>query len=371
MYPYYDEEQAVMAEAVARAAEGRSRTAPLHAWPHLAEMGLSALALAQADGGMQASARTLHAVAEALGRSLQVSPFATSAVAATRLLERLGAPATRQSLLPLLASGDAVLALALAEPQTDYDLAAIRTRIVPAGAGWVLDGRKIVVLHSERAERWIVSARDPHGEPALVLVQEGAPGVTVRRYDAIDGSAACDLVFDRVAVSPTHLLGEPGAVSMAALGEAVALAELALTAESAGIQARLLQDTVRYVKERRQFGVALGRQQAVQHRLADMLVALEQARTLAWLLACEFETASQARRDYLVSAAKVRGIASARLIGMQSIHLHGGMGMTDELPIGHGVKRLLAIEHSFGDERHHLNRLASSAQEAGAVARAA
>lgn len=348
-----------MADAVLRAfAEG---TAPDSSatGSRLRDLGLHLLAVPEAFGGLQAGARTFHAVAEALGRSLQsTTAFATSALAATRLVATLADGTQRSSLLDALAGGTSPLALAIHEAGADHDLVPARTIATPHGGGWRVDGRKVSSLNSERAGRWIVSARTPAGEPCLLIVDDGMPGLTVRRFPTIDGAQACDLVLEGVTLGADRCLGAPGTAALDALQGAVDLAELALCAEAVGIQARLLDDTVRHVKERRQFGQALGSFQVIQHRLAEMLVALEQARSLAWLLASEFDAATPQRRAWLVSAAKVRCIVSGRFIGLQAIHLHGGMGMTDELPVGRCVKRLLAIEHAFGDERFHLGRIA-------------
>jgi alkylation response protein AidB-like acyl-CoA dehydrogenase len=315
---------------------------------------------------MQAGARTFHAVAEALGRRLQPSAFATSALAATRLIDALATEPLRSEMLGSLAAGDTVLALALDDMHGDQDLQPLPAQAKPWAGGWRVRGNKAVALHSDLATRWIVSARSPTGALVLLVVNEGIPGLEVRRYVCLDGSQACDLMLTDVEIGTHCQLGDPGPATVHALQQALDLVELALCAESVGTQARLLDDTVRYVKERQQFGVAIGTFQAVQHRLVDMLVALEQARSLAWLAATEFDTATSSRRSHLTSAAKVRSIVSGRFIGAQSIQLHGGMGVTDALPIGRGVKRLLAIEHSFGDERFHLARVASAVASAHA-----
>jgi alkylation response protein AidB-like acyl-CoA dehydrogenase len=360
MYPHYEQEQTEMAEAVMRGLQHLGPCDPQAAWTQITEVGLPLLAVPADHGGLGSDSRTFHAVAEALGRSLQPSAFATSSLAATRLVDTLAQGPQRSSLLNALADGSLVLGLALSEPQAHFDIESVATRAESTSAGWRVSGRKVVALHSGPVRQWIVSARTTADDMLLLLVAEGTTGLTVRRYECLDGSQACDLELKDVEIDSAHQLGQPGQASAQALAAATDLAELALCAESVGIQARLLQDTVSYAKERRQFGAAIGSFQAVQHRLVDMLVALEQARSLAWLLATEFERVSPQRRAYLASAAKARCIASGRLIGLQSIHLHGGMGMTDELPVGHGVKRLLAIENSFGDESHHLARIVAA-----------
>lgn len=358
MYPYYAPEQAEMAEAVSRSFNALEKTSSRAAWDRLTEIGVHLLAVPEEFGGIQANCQTFHAVAEALGRGLQSTAFATSALAATWLVQRMADAPIRSALLDAVSSGRMVIALAATEGNADWSLRPTRTTAVRTEQGWKVSGRKVLSLHSGHATHWIVAASTDKGDVGLFLVDESSPGLQVRRYPTIDNGEAGDLVLDSVSVPVDHCLGTPGQDAAVALRRSVDLAELAACAESVGIQARLLQDTVVFVKERHQFGQALGSFQAVQHRLVDMLVALEQARSLAWLLAIEFDGADADRRAYLVSAAKARCIASGRFIGLQSIHLHGGMGMTDELPVGRGVKRLLAIEHSFGDERYHLGRIA-------------
>lgn len=360
MYPHYDEEQVEMADAVGRGLLQLGDCDVQTAWSHLTDVGLPMLAVPAEHGGLASGTRTFHAVAEALGRSLQPTALATSALAATRLVDVLADEPTKSSILQALASGETVLGLAWAEPQAQFDITNVQTVAASTPTGWCLNGRKTLSLHSGQATSWIVSARTQGGELLLVLVDEAMPGVVVRRYECLDGSQACDLDLKDVDIAREKQLGRPGAATLQAMSAAQDLAELAICAEAVGIQARLLDDTVRYTRERRQFGAAIGSFQAVQHRLVDMLVALEQARSLSWTLATDFDQSDAQQRRHLVSAAKVRCIVSGRFIGLQSIHLHGGMGMTDELPIGRGVKRLLAIENSFGNELFHLKRIAGA-----------
>lgn len=361
MYHHYQEEQTEMAEAVLRGLQPLEASQSEQAWQRLTQVGLPLLAVPEEQGGLASDTRTFHAVAEALGRCLQSTPLATSALVATRLIDQLAAPPLRGRWLESLAAGELMLGLAWSEAQAHFDPAGAQTRARATADGWSVSGRKVASVHSGNVAQWIVNARTDNGEALLLLIAQDTPGLTLRRYECLDGSQACDLDLQDVQVDRGRQLGVAGAATQAALQAACDLGELALCAEAVGIMARLLDDTVRYAKERRQFGAAIASFQAVQHRLVEMLVALEQARSLAWLLALEFDTATAQRRSFLASAAKVRCITSARFVGLQSIHLHGGMGMTDELPVGHGVKRLLAIENTFGNEAHHLDRIARAA----------
>jgi alkylation response protein AidB-like acyl-CoA dehydrogenase len=331
-------------------------------WPDLVALGLPALGLPEAEGGSGAGAPGFHAVLEMLGRHLVTSPFLSSALLCTQLVLRCATPQQQARLLPALADGALVLALASGEPQTDYLSDAMTTTARPGGDTWRIEGRKTMVPNGGMANAWLVTARTPEGDLGLFLLDESMPDLTVRRYPFIDGSTGCDLALRDVSVPTDARLGGTGAAVELALQAATDAAVAGQCAESIGLQAALLEATTNYVKERRQFGVAIGSFQVVQHRLVEMLVALEQARSLAWHAASVVDGEDAAARSMAVSAAKVRCIESARFIGMQAIHLHGGMGMTDELPVGRYVKRLLAIEHSLGDTRHHLARFAALTQ---------
>lgn len=361
MYPYYDEDQSQLAEAVSRMAADQPQDGGDH-WDALVALGLPALGMPEAFGGSDAGGRGYHAVLETLGRHGLASPFVASALCCTRLLMLCATAAQKEQLLPALADGSLVLALASGEAQTDFRLASVQASASADGDGWQLQGRKTLVVNGGQANAWIVTARTGEGELALFMVRDGLPGVQVRRFPCIDGSEGCDLDLDAVRLGPGDRIGAAGQDVLTALEDAVDAAVAGQCAESIGIQAALLETTVAYARERRQFGAAIGSFQVVQHRLVDMLVALEQARSLAWLAASVLDGGDACgdadERGRLVSAAKVRCIESGRLIGLQAIHLHGGMGMTAELPVGRWVKRLLAIEHSFGDERHHLSRFA-------------
>jgi len=278
----------------------------------------------------------------------------------TQLLLKLGSEAQRDRWLPALACGELVLALAHSEGAMST-CRQLRAAAVRDAGGWRLNGHKRFVPHGGEARSWIFSARCGDEGTGLFLVEEAAPGVRVERYPCIDASVGCDLQLADTHVAPAAVLGEPGPDIASAVEAALDWALIGQCAESVGAQAALLDATIDYVKTRRQFGAPIGSFQAVQHRLAEMLIALEQARSLAWYAAVNGAAADTPERQRITSSAKVRCIESGRFIGLQAIHLHGGIGMTDELPVGRFVKRLVAIEHTFGDQRHHLKRLASRA----------
>jgi len=361
MYAHYDEEQRMLADAVDRMARDRPQDRPA-AWADLVELGLPALGLSEAQGGSGAGGSGFHAVLETLGRHRVTTPFLNSAICCTQLLLRCATPEQQARLLPAVADGTLVMALASSEPQTDDRPSAVTTTAHPEAGGWRLDGRKTLVVDGGDATAWLVTARTDEDQLGVFMLSASTPGLVVRRYRCIDGTAGCDLTLQAARVAHGDMLGAAGPAIEAALERAIDATIAGQCAESVGLQAALFDMTVAYVKDRRQFGATLGSFQVVQHRLADMLVSLEQARSLAWHAASMVDDDDAVARRLAVSAAKVRCVESGRFIGLQAIHLHGGMGMTDELPVGHYVKRLLAIEHTLGDARHHLARFATLSQ---------
>lgn len=320
------------------------------AWQAITSLGLPALALPEEAGGAGGSAFAFHTVMEVLGRYGVQSPFLSSAMCCTRLVLELAGAALRERLLAGLVSGELVLTLV-------HGAEGASIRAVPVGRGWKLDGHKPVVLHGGEAGAWLVSAAIDAGGSGVFWLERGAPGVDVREFPCIDGSVGCELRLRDVVVTEENVLGMPGNNTDRTIGAAIDWTLMGQCAESVGLQSALLETTVDYVKTRRQFGAPIGSFQVVQHRLAEMLLALEQARSLSWA-AARAAAAPERDRQRMTSAAKARCVESARFIGMQAIQLHGGIGMTDELPVGRWVKRLLAIEHTLGDQRYHLTRLA-------------
>jgi alkylation response protein AidB-like acyl-CoA dehydrogenase len=222
----------------------------------------------------------------------------------------------------------------------------------------VLDGGKTLVLHGDSADDLIVSARSPDGL-ALFLVDAAAKGVARRGYPTIDGQRAAEVTLSGVRVAADAIIGEPG--QALPLVERIADIAIAATcAEAVGAMAAMHELTVEYLKARKQFGVPIGKFQVLAHRAADMLIALEQARSMAMLAAMTAEETDPAERRKAISAAKVQICNSGRIVGQQAIQLHGGIGMTFEYRLGHYFKRITAIESLFGDAAHHLDLLARS-----------
>jgi alkylation response protein AidB-like acyl-CoA dehydrogenase len=264
--------------------------------------------------------------------------------------------------LPALAEGKLMLAFAHGEPQSRYALADVTARAARDGNGYVLSGKKAVVLHGDSADKLVVSARNAGSSRdkkgiSLFIVDAKAKGVAIRGYPTVDGQRAAEITLDQVRVGADALLGAPGE-AYGAIEHAVDRAIAALCAEAVGIMEVLNTTTLDYLKTRRQFGVPIGSFQVLQHRMADMMLEHEQAKSMAILAALSADSADARERRRVISAAKVQIGKSGRFIGQQAIQLHGGIGMTDEYIAGHYFKRLTMIAQSFGDEDHHLERFA-------------
>jgi len=333
-------------------------------WAQFAELGLLGIPFPESLGGSGGSAVETMIVMEAFGRGLVLEPYLATVVLGGGILRRAGSAAHQRELVPAVIAGKLRLALAHGERQARYDLADVATSARPAGGGWALSGRKAVVMHGDSADRLIVSARTAGnqrdaGGISLFLVDAGAPGVTVEGYPTVDGLRAAEIELKDVKVGPDALVGERDR-GFAIVEQAVDAGIAALAAEAVGAMAAMHEITVDYLKTRRQFGVAIGSFQALQHRAVDMLVALEQARSMAYLATMMAEETDAAERRRAISAAKVQIGRSARFVGQQSIQLHGGIGMTMEYKIGHYFKRVSMIDTLFGDAEHHLRLVAGA-----------
>jgi alkylation response protein AidB-like acyl-CoA dehydrogenase len=329
------------------------------AWATLAELGMTALPVPEEHGGFNGNAVDMFVVMQELGRGLVVEPYFATVLGA----EFLRLAGGRGELLEQVASGELKLACALGERQSRHDMFDIATRATANGDGWVLNGEKKVVIHGAESRMLVVSARSggeqrgQHGVSLFVLPAD-TPGITVTGYRTLDGQRAADVRFENVQAPRSSLLGEAGqgaAILDAALDYGTGL----LCAEALGAMEAIFEATLEYLKTRQQFGAPIGKFQALQHRMADMYIHLEQARSMALMAAVKLasndaEGASARRRA--VSAAKYRINLAARFVGQQAVQLHGGMGVTDELPAAHYFKRLATIELTLGDADHHLAR---------------
>jgi pimeloyl-CoA dehydrogenase small subunit len=330
-------------------------------WGKLAEQGLLGLPFAEADGGFGAGGVETMIVMEALGKALVLEPYLATVVIGGGFLRHGGTDAQKAAHVPGIIDGSKTFAFAQLEKNSRYDLHDVATTAKKKGEAYVIDGEKFVVLNGENADTLVVTARtkgerrDRSGV-GVFLVPANAKGVTKKSYPTQDGLHAADITFTGVEVDGSAAIGNPED-GLALIERVVDEARTALCAEAVGLMDESLKTTVEYIKTRKQFGVAIGTFQSLQHRASDMFVAVEQARSMSMFatMASEFDDAKE--RAKAVAAAKVQIGKSAKFVGQQSIQLHGGIGMTQEAKIGHYFKRLTMIENTFGDTDYHLRRV--------------
>ncbi|WP_429034193.1 pimeloyl-CoA dehydrogenase small subunit [Bradyrhizobium sp. I1.14.4] len=330
-------------------------------WSCLAAQGLLGLPFAEGDGGFGAGAVETMILMEALGRALVLEPYLSTVVVGGGFLRHGGSAAQKAAHIRLIIDGRETFAFAQLEKYSRYDLSDITTSAKKKGEGWIIDGEKFVVINGENTDALIVTVRtrgaqrDRRGV-GVFLVPANAKGISKKTYPTQDGLHAADITFTGVEVGSDAAIGDPEN-ALPLIERVVDDARTALCAEAVGLMDESLKTTVEYMKTRKQFGVPIGSFQSLQHRCADMFVALEQARSMSIFatMAANFDDAAE--RAKAVAAAKVQIGRSGKFIGQQSIQLHGGIGMTMEAKIGHYFKRLTMIECAFGDADYHLRRV--------------
>jgi pimeloyl-CoA dehydrogenase small subunit len=339
---------------------GWSRTV----WSKLAEQGLLGLPFSEDDGGFGAGAVETMIVMEAIGKALLLEPYIATVVLGGGFLRHGGTAEQKAAHIPGIIDGSKSLAFAQLEKNSRYDLGDVSTSAKKKGSGYVIDGEKFVVLNGETADTLIVTARSKGGQRdpggiGVFLVPGDAKGIAKKGYPTQDGLHAADITFTGVEVGAEAAIGDPDN-ALPLIERVVDDARTAMCAEAVGAMDESLKSTVEYLKTRTQFGVPIGSFQTLQHRAADMFVAVEQARSMSMFatMASDFDDAKE--RATAVAAAKVQIGKSAKFVGQQSIQLHGGIGMTMEARIGHYFKRLTMIENSFGDTDYHLRRVTES-----------
>ncbi|NRT56673.1 acyl-CoA dehydrogenase family protein [Sphaerotilus uruguayifluvii] len=331
-------------------------------WAELAGLGLTALAVPEAHGGLGFGPVEAMVVMEELGRGRVGAPYAAAALVAPVLLS--GAPEALQAAwLPRIAAGDARVVLAHQESGARYRLDRVETRLAAADGGWRLSGRKSLVPVGDRAEALVVSARDDDGRLVLALVERDAPGVTARGHLLHDGTRAAELTWQD---TPAQRLSAAGADALPALEHAADVAIAALCAEAVGLMDFLVALTADYLKTRRQFGVPIASFQALRHRLADCKMELELARSMSYLATLRLADAPEVRRR-AVAQAKVQLGRSMRFVGQQCVQMHGGIGVTDDYVGAHAFKRLTCMELQWGDTLHHLGEVGARMQDTAGV----
>jgi len=347
-------------DRIAKSPEGFSAAI----WRQFADLGVIGALFSEADGGFGGDGFDIAVVFEALGRGLVVEPL-LGAVMAGEAISAAGS-AAQKGLLAEIIGGTTIAALAHDEASSHYELARVQTRAARSGDGWVLDGAKVVVQQGAQADLFVVSARtadavDDEAGISLFLVPAKTAGLTLRDCPAIDGGRVAELSFDKLALGAEALLGVEGQAH-ATLERAIGRGVLALCAESLGAMEAAKTATLEYLRTRKQFGLLIGSFQALQHRMADLLLEIEQARSAVINAAAAID-ADRLTRERALSAAKFSiGRIGAR-VAEESIQLHGGIGMTWELPLAHYAKRLVMIDHQLGDEDHHLQRYIALGKE--------
>ncbi len=331
-------------------------------WAKMADLGWLALSLPEDFGGIGGGPVDTMVLMEEFGRGLVVEPYMTSIVIGGGFLMAGGSTAQKTELLPKLGAGELKLAFAYAERQSRFDLTDVEFKAEASGDGYILSGHKGVVFHAASADKIIVSARTSGGSRdrsgiTLFLVDNNCAGLSRRDYPTVDGLRASELEMDGVTVGADAVLGQVGG-GAALMDEVVGQAIAAICAEAVGCMDVLQETTNEYLKTRVQFGVPLSKFQVLQHRMVDMFMECEQARSMCYMVNLKIAEEDKVEREKAVSAAKVQIGNSGRYVGQQSVQLHGGMGMTDELHVGHYFKRLTMIDTMFGNKDHHLKRYA-------------
>jgi alkylation response protein AidB-like acyl-CoA dehydrogenase len=331
-------------------------------WRAMADLGWLGAALPEEYGGIGGGPVETMIIMEGFGRGLVVEPYLASVVLGGTLVVKGGTQAAKQEILPQLAGGGMQLAFAFAERQSRYDLFDVETAAVRNGNGYLLTGRKGVVLHGGGADKIVVSARTAGGRRdrngiTLFVVDGDAAGLSRRAYKTIDGLCAAEVVLENVAAPADAVVGAVGD-GLTLIDDAARRGIAALAAEAVGIMDTMQSLTNEYLKTRQQFGRPLGKFQALQHRMVDILIACEESRSAALVATLRLDDEDESLRDKAVTAAKVKIGQCGRFIGQSAIQLHGGMGMTDEMAITHYFKRLTMIDLMFGDHAYHLKRYA-------------
>jgi len=325
-------------------------------WQKFAELGWLAIAFSEAQGGIGGNAVDVMVIAEALGHGLVREPFLHTAITCGAFL-RLGANEAQQAqYIPGLIDGSSQWAFAFAEEGSGFEFQAIRCRAESVDGGWRLEGRKTTVLNGHCADYLVVSARCPAAGDGLSLfvVDSSLPGITIEPFRSVDGSCGATVSLDAVQLDSHSLLGQ--------VGQAMSLIELvidetivAMGGEALGAMQALLDTTVEYTRTREQFGQPIGKFQALQHRMADMYLKVEEVRSLLYNAAIAVSEGS-AEAGQACAALKVKLAEAGKFVSQEAVQLHGGIGMTDELVVGHQFKRLLLLSKLYGDEDWYLQR---------------
>ena len=336
-------------------------------WNTFAELGWLSIPFSEADGGFGGNIVDLSVVMEEMGKGLVVEPFFPTVILFGGLVARAGDEAQRGAVLENLISGQTLGAFAYVERQSRFEISDCKTTATASDGGFTLNGEKVVVFNGEHADQLVVLARTS-GEQfdrdglSLFLVDANAAGVSKVAYPMMDAQRVANITFDNVQLSSDALLGTEGG-AMDVVDQVVREALIALAAEAVGIMGTLNAKTLEYTKTREQFGTAIGSFQALQHRMVDTMMAYEQAKSLLFKALCEYKIDPESA-DTTIHALKVLIDRNSKLIYGEAIQMHGGMGITDELDIGHYAKRLMMINATFGDGTFHRSEFIEQAYAA-------
>jgi alkylation response protein AidB-like acyl-CoA dehydrogenase len=319
-------------------------------WSTLAELGLLGIPFSSGEGGFGGGAVDLLSVMEAFGDALVVEPYLSTLIGA-RFVAKAGNAAMKQRILPAVIEGKLKMAFAHTEKGARYDLSRVATTARKSGQGYLIDGEKIAVLHAPAADELVVSAGG-----SLFAVDSGASGISMKPFRTFDEMPAADISFKNVTVPADALIGSEGG-ALPLIEEVIDFATALICAEAVGAIRFANDTTLEYLKTRKQFGVPIGAFQALQHRMVDMVISYEQAKSMASLACAKVDSGEDAaERRRVVSAAKIKISDACRHVSQESVQLHGGMGMSEELKVSHTFRRLTAIAQQFGDADHHLAR---------------
>ena len=363
----YNEEQQLLADSVRRfltkdyGFEARRKIVASKdgwssgVWAQLAEMGLMGLPFSPDYGGFGGGAVDLMGVMEAAGDAMLVEPYLATVGLGAQFVARAGSEAQKKAILSAVVEGKLKMAFAHTEKGARYNLSKVAAQAKKAGSGWELTGEKFVVLGAPAADTFVVSAKTEKGL-SLFLVDSSSKGLKVKPYVTLDEQRAGDVTLSG---TPGELLGTEGG-ALPVIEEVMDFATALICAEAVGAMKFACDTTLEYLKTRKQFGVTIGTFQALQHRMVDMYVSYEQAKSMACLAASKFDSPVDVKdRARSISAAKIKIADNCRHISQEAIQLHGGMGMTDEMKVSHTFRRLTMIAQQFGDAEHHLARFAS------------
>lgn len=345
---------------IANSDEGFSR----NNWKTFAELGWLAVGLPEEHGGFGGPVETM-VIMEGIGRGLLTEPYLPTVVLGGGLVAEAGNETQKTEILGAIADGSCMVAFAYAEPTSRFNLADVATKAEKSGGGWKLSGHKSVVYGAPAADKIIVSARTSGGQRdrdgvSLFIVDNNANGLSRRDYPTADGLRASEVMLEGVEVGADALLGEEGN-AMSAIEKVVDRGIAALCAEAVGCMEVLKDETNEYLKTRKQFGVPIGKFQVLQHRMVDCFIELEQSRSMAYMVTLKLDEDETERRK-AATAAKAQIGKGGVFVGAESVQMHGGMGMTDELKISHYYKRLMQIDTMFGNRDYQLKQFAALTQ---------